>query len=212
MKPTRLFPASALLAIVLCCAAACDDDDPFGTSPEAQADRIRANTPTELPPVTTEGAMTMGAYVETDTGRVLFVASGVERVDPIGSSSTDCPAFQNWRYQSFRSVEVDARWCSRLEIGDARSQSLAFSLSDEGYATLLYDITEKPFYAERYDFRSDTLRPPDYEILRDDRDGRILSATFSATLYAEEPGGGGVHGDTIRVTDGRLDVRYGVTP
>ena len=126
-RPTHLLP-TALLAIVLCSAASCVDDDPFGISPEAQADRIRAHIPTELPPVTTEGAMTMGAYVETDTGRVLFVASGVERVDPIGSSLTDCDPFQNWRYESSSLISVDGRWCARPEAGDPRSQSLVFSL------------------------------------------------------------------------------------
>ena len=205
---TRIYGLLLLAALSL--ATACGKD-PLGTSPEAQAARIRANTPTELPPVTTEGAMTMGAYVETDTGRVLFVASGVERADPIGSSSTDCPAFQNWLYQSSDLIGVSGRWCARPEIGDNRSQRLVFSFYP-ARANLLFEITDDLSYGFVHLYRSDTLRPPDYEILRDDRSGRILSATFSATLYAEDPGGGGVHGDTIRITDGRLDVRYGVTP
>ena len=124
-SPKLALCASLLAAVSL--ATACGKD-PLGTSPEAEAARIRADTPTELPPVTTEGAMTMGAYVETDTGRVLFVASGVERVDPIGSSLTDCDPFQNWRYESSSLISVDGRWCARPEAGDPRSQSLVFSL------------------------------------------------------------------------------------
>ena len=207
MKPTHLFPAPALLAIVPCSAASCVDDDPFGISPEAQADRIRAHTPTELPPVTTEGAMTMGAYVETDTGRVLFVASGVERVDPIGSSSTDCDPFDAYRSESDSFIVVVGWWCSRPEVGDARQQTLIFYRYSDGQYQVFYSIQQDPGYTRRIRYASDTLDDSRVDVLLNDTINRTLAATFSAELYGQDG-----RDDTIDVTDGRLDVRYGRIP
>ena len=89
-----------ILVFAACLNPACTpEEDPFINTPDELVAYIRAQTPTEIPPITSTGANTMGAWIETDTGRVLFVASGIERPDPIGAESTDCPAFQNVRYE-----------------------------------------------------------------------------------------------------------------
>ena len=208
-SPKLALYASLLAAVSL--ATACDKD-PLGTSPEAQADRIRANTPTELPPVTTEGAMTMGAYVETDTGRVLFVASGVERVDPIGSSSTDCDPFDAYRRDSGKFVVIRGWWCSRPEIGDPRQQSLALIRYDGGRSQLFYIIHEDTRSTKAVNYISDTLEVGEVEFIRNDSVNRVMSARFSATLYVDDGFDGGVNGDTIRIVDGRVDASYGFVP
>ena len=152
----------------------------------------------------------MGAYLQTDTGRILFVASGVERIDPIGASSTDCNPFQNHRYESQNYVSILGRWCTRPEIGDDKELTLSFSLFDDGRALVSCGIDlDGGSSLNELKYKSDTLYTPQYEILLDDESERILSATFSAELYGWYNTS---DRDTIQITDGRLDVTYGSTP
>ena len=198
--------ASFLLIAVLSGAASCDD--PLGTSPEALAERIRANTPTELPPVTTEGAMTMGAYVETDTGRMLFVASGVDRPETALATTLDCAAFDNYLFRSNEYIGVAGIYCRRPEIGDNRYLSMGFGYiaPDSVQLSFIYNPGGN-VGSTNYWTRAFPASDIEYEILRDDREARILSGTFAGQLLNRDP-----PYDTVRITDGRFDVRYGVTP
>ncbi len=196
------------LALGALLSASSCDPDPLTISPEELAEQIRRNTPTELPPITSVGANTMGAWIETDTGRILFVASGVERPDPIGAESTDCPAFQNFRYESQDYVDILGMRCPRPEIEYLRSQALGFRTFDNG--TIRLDYTYDPDGAgslHSLTFRTKESSPITMEILEHDLETRRLSATFSATLF-----GWRNTTDSIRITDGRLDVTYGTTP
>ncbi len=78
------------MSLGLLCTTACEpENDLIIDTPEEEADHIRANTPTELPPITTTGENTMGAWIIPQPGSelhqlagedsILFVASGVER-------------------------------------------------------------------------------------------------------------------------------------
>ena len=213
MKPHRL-PRSGssafalLLAIaVLLSAAACDDlDDALTLTPEELAERIRANTPTELPPVTTEGLNTMGAYIHTDTGRVLFVASGVDRPEVAMAESLDCRAFENYRYESNGYISATGTYCRRPEIGDDRLLSVIFGhIAQDSTIMYVNYSKDRSDIGRVYTLTSESTA--EHEILRYDESSRIFSGTFSGRLVNRAP-----PYDTIEVTDGRFDVTYGVTP
>ena len=105
-KPPLVFAALLLTAVLL--AASCDKT-PLSATPEELAEAIRAATPAELPPVTTAGLNTMGAYVHTDTGRVLFVASGVDRPETALAASLDCEPFNSLMNRELGSVTARGR-------------------------------------------------------------------------------------------------------
>ena len=197
-----------LLTLALLLSAAACDKDPLTLSPEELAERIRANTPTELPPITTTGANTMGAYIHTDTGRVLFVASGVDRPETALAESLDCEAFNNLLYANNNYLSVRGIYCRRPEIGDDRRISMGFGYfaPDSVQISLSYDPddwTNGPDYWTR-EFSQSGI---EYEILRDDRQARVFSGTFSGYLLNRAP-----PYDTLQITDGRFDVTYGITP
>ncbi len=170
---------------------------------------IRKATPTELPPITTSGENTMGAWVETDTGRVLFVASGVDRLsDPGDVQSIDCDPFQNWRYESQEYISIDGRWCPRPEIGDYRSMWMHILMYDSGpqYTSFTYDVrggSTRRYASSKVGEDSDF----NIEITGHDTESRHVSGIFDGMLFnKEEPF------DTIVVADGRFDTFYGSTP
>ena len=210
--------ATTLLATVLFSASSCEGNDPFIDTPEEEAARILANTPTELPPITTTGENTMGAWIipqpgselalEAGTDSILFVASGVERIDPIGASSTDCNAFQNYRYESQGYVSIRGVWCPRPEISMPEEQALQIRVHDWGTAVLRYSYDDNGSSSlHRLKYESDTIFRNSYNLSRDDVIERILSGQFNAKLGRTE-----APFDTIIIRNGRLDVTYGSTP
>ena len=193
--------ALPLLFFTILLAAACE------YSEADLADDIRARTPTELPPATTHGANTMGAYVHTDTGRVLFVASGVDRPETNLAASLDCNAFDNMWFRSSNFVSVRGLYCNREEIGDYRRMRMTFKYKYPDSAVLIFQYSSMlSSLPERYwnNYPDASLN---YEITRDDREARVLSGTFAGRLLNRDP-----PYDTLVVTDGRFDVTYGVTP
>jgi len=147
----------------------------------------------------------MGAYIHTDTGRVLFVASGVERPDPIGAGSTDCEAFQNYRYLDERFVGIVGKWCPRPEIGDFRRMALGISKYDSDSLVMFFSY--KPSPAEDNQVYFATQSSISYEPLHENASDQAISGEFSYTAANRDP-----PYDTILVTDGRFDVTYGLTP
>lgn len=218
MRFILIYIVTILTAMVLFSASSCEGNDPIINTPEEEVARILANTPTELPPITTTGENTMGAWIIPQPGSelhqlagqdsILFVASGVERIDPIGASSTDCDAFQNFRYESQGYTSIRGYWCKRPEIDDPKALTMAIRLFDNGQFRISCgaDMAGGSTIDE-LKFRTDSSGTSSLEILNDDRSTRILSATFSGTLY-----GWYNTTDTIRIVSGRLDARYGITP
>ena len=199
MRPL-LAPGLAFLA--LCLAVACE------YSEADLADDIRARTPTELPPATTHGANTMGAYVHTDTGRVLFVASGVDRPETNLAASLDCRAFDNYLFRSNGYLIVSGVYCRRPEIGDGRRMSMGFGYIHSDSVELSFNYSRPGQQtSDSYWTRAFPGADIEYEITRDDREVRVLSGTFAGRLLNRDP-----PYDTLVVTDGRFDVTYGVTP
>ncbi|MFK8057711.1 MAG: hypothetical protein AB8F78_16410 [Saprospiraceae bacterium] len=207
-----------LVVTVILTASSCEGNDPFINTPEEEAARILANTPTELPPITTTGENTMGAWIilqpgselalEAGTDSILFVASGVERIDPIGASSTDCDAFQNFRYESQGYVDILGRWCPRPEIGDPKWLTLGFLRFDNDRVMVTASIDlNGGRTVDSKKFRNDSIGISHFSVLLDDATNRILSATFSGELYGWDN-----TSDTIQIESGRLDARYGITP
>ena len=205
MPPPLPLLSAAFLAMALV-ASSCDKT-PLSTTPEELADAIRAATPTELPPITTAGLNTMGAYAHTDTGRVLFVASGVDRPETALAASLDCEPFNNYLFLSNDYLSVGGVYCERPEIGDRRriNMTLGYIRPDSIQLSLIYSNGSKQ--AQSYWTRAFPRSRIAYTILRDDRDSRILSGTFSGTAVNRDP-----PYDTLRISDGRFDVTYGVTP
>ncbi len=198
-------PSRALVILMLLCVA-------LGGLPSCTKDEVKAirkATPTELPPITTSGENTMGAWVETDTGRVLFVASGVDRLsDPGDVQSIDCDPFQNWRYESQEYISITGRWCPRPEIGDDRSMWMQVLISDSGplYASFIYDVRggstrwyESSKVGEDSDFN--------FTVTDHDTESRHLSGLFNGILFNKK-----APFDTILIADGRFDTFYGSTP
>ncbi|MFK8057713.1 MAG: hypothetical protein AB8F78_16420 [Saprospiraceae bacterium] len=205
------------VATLVFCSSSCEVD-PIIDTPEEEAARILANTPTELPPITSTGENTMGAYIIPQPGSelhrlagqdtILFVASGVERIDPIGASSTDCNAFQNFRFESQEYTAISGRWCDRPEIGDDRFMRLLFGFYDSGAVILRFR------YEHSAGMSSQTLRyggadTLDLSVLglQNNLDERICFAQFSGTLYNIEN-----NQDSALCKAGSFDARYGITP
>jgi hypothetical protein len=197
--------------------SACQDDDPFTLSPEELAEQIRRNTPTELPPITTSGENTMGAWIHPQPGSplhdlegdsLLFVASGVDRPETALAESLDCNAFNNSHNLTNRSLISSGVYCRRPEIGDDRQMNLSF-----GY---YYPDSSRMFFIYRHtktdrgiNYTSTLIPeiPIDYQVLNDDRLNQIFSGKFTGRLINRtEPF------DTIKITNGRFDVTYGTTP
>ncbi len=198
--------------------ASCDKD-PFTVSPEELAEQIRRNTPTELPPVTTVGANTMGAWIHPQpgsplweqAGRVdsfLFVASGVDRPETALAESLDCEAFNNYLKESNGWISTSGRYCRRPEIDDSREMILNFGLvhTDSVEQSFIY-IRDKNSSGINYWTRNFQDNRIEYKILLDNRQISTLSGTFSGRLINRAP----PH-DTLCITLGRFDVTYGITP
>ncbi len=206
-----------MLTHLLLAASACVDDDPLTLSDEELAERIRANTPTELPPVTTSGENTMGAWIHPQPGSplhtlvgdsLLFVASGVDRPETALATSLDCKAFDNYLFQSNSYVSANGDYCRRPEIGDDRHMSIIFGYiapdSVQIYFNYHHSNTSSILNYRLKDARQLVL---EYDILIDNRDQQIFSGTFQSGLINRSP-----PYDTLQITDGRFDVTYGITP
>jgi len=148
----------------------------------------------------------MGAYIHTDTGRVLFVASGVERPDPIGAASTDCDPFQNFKFVKDELISIQGRWCPRREIGDNRDMWLdvAFWNTDSITASFSY-IPDLSSNNKIYTSLNENFS---VTVLHHDEQRQSISAKFSGVLmHTESP-----LLETIRIESGRLDATYSLTP
>ena len=197
-------------------ASSCDQD-PLTTTPEELAEQIRRNTPTELPPITTTGENTMGAWIHPQLGSplhdlagdsILFVASGVDRPETALATSLDCDAFNNFLFESNQYLSCSGVFCRRPEIGDDRSLRLAFGYIAPDSAQIAFTYSDNEFDSgTNYWTRSFNQSMIINEILIDDRDSRIFSGVFSGFLINRSP-----PFDTLEVTNGRFDVTYGTTP
>ncbi len=216
---TSIKAALALsLTAILLSAASCDKD-PLSLSPEELAARIRANTPTELPPITMTGANTMGAYIHPQpgsplweqAGRVdsfLFVASGVDRPETALAESLDCGAFNNYLKQSSGWTSIIGTYCARPEINDPKRISVTFSLVTSDSAEVYLNYTKDEYdIGNRYWSHGLVKSSVSYNITRDDRTAQIISGTFATRVINRA-----APFDTVDITDGRFDVTYGVTP
>ena len=207
----------ALTAVVLLTASSCEDDDPFTTSPEELAEQIRRNTPTELPPITTTGENTMGAWIHPQPGSrlndlegdsILFVASGVDRPETALATSLDCDAFDNTLYESNQSIGISGQYCRRPEIDDPRRLSFGIEYYQDSLQIFFRYSPIPAGQDKRY-----WLAPPlnneaiSLDVMNDDRSSKIFSGIFYGTLINRSP-----PFDTIEISKGRFDVTYGITP
>ena len=201
MPSTR--PLLSLLAACVLSAASCDDltDDGELMPGGDLVAYIRAQTPTELPPATQVGANTMGAYVHTDTGRVLFVASGIERPDPIGAESTDCPGTQTLSKEDW--IDVLGRWCPRPEIGDPRAMTLGVTIYSSRMPSLTFSYDSRVIGSAKQFYQFTPTSPPAVAVDYHDPNDRVIAGTFSGTIYNEKDAT-----DSLLITDGRFDMRY----
>jgi hypothetical protein len=206
-----------LFSITLLLTASSCDQDPLTTTPEELAEQIRRNTPTALPPITTSGENTMGAWIHPQPGSplhdlegdsILFVASGVDRPETALATSLDCDAFNNFLFESNQYLSCTGDYCRRPEIGDDRNLRLAFGYIAPDSVQIAFTYSKDKFDSgTNYWTRSFSNSMKDYEILEDNRDTRIFSGTFSGALINRS-----APFDTIKVTGGRFDVTYGTTP
>ena len=206
------------LATLLAVSACTPEEDPFINTEAEGAAAIRAATPTELPPVTAVGAGTMGAYIIPTPGSelhrlagedtILFVASGVERGGSIGTISTSCRPFQNWRHESSEYVVISGHWCPRPEIGMDFSQVFNFWLFDTGMVSFSYSFDPDGDNIDRLGYRLDSLDQSGLATLFRRPSERIAAATVNdLTLY------GWLNAtDSIILSNFRVDATYGSTP
>jgi hypothetical protein len=211
---SKFYYLGLVLLLLSLVAPACQDDDPFTLSAEELAEQIRRNTPTELPPITTSGENTMGAWIHPQPGSplhdlagdsILFVASGVDRPETALAESLDCNAFNNFHYLSTRSIFSSGKYCSRPEIGDERELELSFGYFYPDSARVLFFYED----TDAFTYRSESIGLGGiiYDILLDNRSENVISGTFSGALINRSS-----PYDTIRVSTGRYDVTYGITP
>ena len=208
-----LFVPSLIIGLSAC------DSDPFTLSPEELAEQIRRNTPTELPPITTVGANTMGAWIHPQpgsplweqAGRVdsfLFVASGVDRPETALAESLDCEAFNNYLFESKNLISIQGQYCERPEIGDSRNLASNFSYIEPDSVELFFSyVSDASSRSINYWTRGFSQSEIEYKVLLNDQDDRILAAIYSGYLIHRAP-----PYDTLRITQGRFDVTYGITP
>ncbi|MFK8056717.1 MAG: hypothetical protein AB8F78_11410 [Saprospiraceae bacterium] len=197
-----LLSVSLLALSIVLSASSCSKEDQL-------ANQIERNTPTELPPISQTGANTMGAYVTVGGERHLFVASGVERGGSIGTISADCEPFNNFLYQGTGDIVVAGTWCSRPEIDKPIRMDLIVSIptiSDSlGLAFAIdYDGTGGE-RSKTYINREKTFGI-DVGISLHNEAEQTIAATFSGYAINVDN-----HLDTAFITDGRLDIRYGIT-
>ena len=191
-----------LLALV-CCLNACDEE-------EQLARRIERHTPTELPPITSIGANTMGAYVTVDGERHLFVASGVDRNESVGSISADCKPFNNYLYQESGDIVVAGVWCSRPEIERPLQMDMGILFPTKGDSLgMRFGIDYDGVLGNRRvsygSYGHDVEINLDLAML--DTITQLVAGTFSGYVLNFDN-----IKDTAFITEGRFDVRYGVTP
>ena len=210
-----LFVASLLIGLSAC------DSDPFTLSPEELAEQIRRNTPTELPPITTVGANTRGAWIHPQpgsplweqAGRVdsfLFVASGVDRPETALAESLDCEAFDNFLVQSLNVIGISGRYCRRPEIGDDRRIWIGienYLTQDSVQIFFVYSHASSETGSGYRLPRSTTFGEFNLLISEHFQLNNQISGVFNAKLInRSQPY------DTLHITQGRFDVTYGITP
>ncbi len=193
-----------LLSLGLCISVVgCDKEDRL-------AKRIERDTPTELPPITSVGANTMGAYVTIGDEQHLFVASGVERGGSVGSISADCEAFNNYLYRSDGNIVIQGIWCSRPEISLPKRMSLAILFPTRGDSLgMAFGIDYDGLSGNPHERYGSYGIDADVEINVNSLDtiNHIAAGIFSGyVLNFDNPL------DTAFITDGRFDVYYGITP
>ena len=206
-----------LFSITLLLTASSCDQDPLTTTPEELAEQIRRNTPTALPPITTSGENTMGAWIHPQPGSplhdlegdsILFVASGVDRPETALATSLDCDAFNNFLFESNQSIGVSGQYCRRPEIDDPRRLSFGIEYYQDSLQVFFRYSPSQIGQDIRY-----WIAPPlresaiTLDLLRDDRNAGVLSSEFFGSLINRA-----APHDTIKITKGRFDVTYGTTP
>jgi len=206
---------AAVLSLLIC--FSCDQDPLTTTSPEELAEQIRRNTPTELPPITTTGENTMGAWIHPQPGSplhdlegdsLLFVASGVDRPETALATSLDCDAFNNFLFESQDLISIRGIYCQRTEIDDPRNITVNFSYIRPDSIELSFGyVADRNASSIDYWTRRFGSSQISYAIAFDDEESRALSGTFLGSLINRSP-----PYDTLLITDGRFDVTYGVTP
>ncbi|MFK8056399.1 MAG: hypothetical protein AB8F78_09800 [Saprospiraceae bacterium] len=203
-------------AVILLTVSSCDQD-PLTTTPEELAEQIRRNTPTELPPITTSGENTMGAWIHPQPGSplhdqagdsILFVASGVDRPETALATSLDCAAFDNLLFQSNNYLSVDGNFCRRPEIGDDRDMSLIFGFIEPDSIQVFFNIQPSKVESNKSYWKIPlVISSINYTILKDDRNNSVFSGQFSGRIINRSP-----PYDTLQISQGRFDVTYGTTP
>ena len=218
MRRYLTYAGYTFLLVTLC--SCTPEEDPFINTDEERAAAIRAATPTELPPVTTVGAGTMGAYIIPTPGSelhrlagedtILFVASGVERGGSIGTISTSCRPFQNWRFESTGQISILGNWCPRPEIDIEHSQVLIFNLLNDSeggvFGSIFYAYSATGSSLDEIKFRNDSVPITRINLLRNDQSSAILSVRFSESAFALDSS------DSVKIEMARLDATYGSTP
>ncbi len=194
--------------------AACEIGDPLG--PTDYIGRMRREYPTELPAIDYAGERVFGANVVTDTGVVLYVASGVDRSGAFFGPyrGEGCLAYQTFGYDAAsRSLGVQSRYCARPEIGDPRSMNMGLFVSDTGrhHMYFTYDENQLGYRAKANAYTTQGLAADAVRVTYVKRDttpsppgnaaerSAILAGTFSAMLVERE-----LRLDTIWVRDGRF--------
>ena len=166
-------------------------------------DVMRNYPPPEfLPPATDTGGPLMAARILTDTGEVLFVAQGV----PDRFLGTPCKAWVSLYNQEFDNYLISGTYCSRPPI-DPKRIHLSFYLSNTFRIIQEFDRSRLVFTFD------DEKRQNTYELRQEvdmklwnillQQEMRILSGQFEAILHNRRD-----HTDSIRLVDGRFDMRY----
>lgn len=215
---------SRILLLVLCFLSlltiGCDDDE--FTAPTDYIERMRWEYPRRLPDINDDGEAVFGANVVTDTGIVLYVASGVDRNGGFFGPyrGEGCLAYQNIAFDTaYRALSIQSRYCARPEIGDPRSMNMGLTVSDTGrhHLYFTYDENQLGYRANGRTYTNGGLPADAVQVRYLKRDtvlnssggyskGHVtMAGVFSAMLVEQE-----LRRDTIWVRDGRFSCRVGV--
>lgn len=159
--------------------------------------------PTVLPSATDTGGQLLAARVITDTSEFLFVAGGV----PDRFLGTPCTWWNSQRNGELPLSTVSGIYCRRPPV-DPNEYSLTFDISDS-----LKIYQEEFRFRVRFEYGSIVTGQTVFELvdtddfrfhqLHENDSSRILSGLFEATLHnRDDPT------DSIRLVDGRFDMRY----